>query len=326
MFFSRKRPFNSLTEREILALAIAAEEEDAHVYRDMAEQVRASFAATAKVFEDMAAEEDEHRRMLIDMYRTKFGEHIPLVRREDVDGFARAEPVWKMAAMGAADVENLWRVSEQVEAQNQRFYQLAASRSTDASIRKLLGDLAAAEQGHAHTAGQLQSTHLDVDAQGQEKAEAHKQFVLQVVQPGLAGLMDGSVSTLAPLFAAAFATHSPHETLLVGLAASVGAGISMGLTEGMSDDGIISGRGSPWVRGTVCGVMTTLGGVGHALPYLLADFRMATMLAIAVVVVELFAIAWIRMKYMETPFWRAIIQIVLGGVLVVAAGMLLGAA
>lgn len=326
MFFSRKRSFSSLSEREILALAIAAEEEDAHVYRDMAEHVRPSFAATAKVFDDMAAEEDEHRRMLIETYRAKFGEHIPLVRREDVAGFMRAEPVWKMAAMGAADVEHLWQVSEQVEAQNQRFYRLAAARSQDAGIRKLLGDLAAAEQGHANRAEKLQTEHLSRTAKQGEKAEAHKQFVLQIVQPGLAGLMDGSVSTLAPLFAAAFATQNPHETLLVGLAASVGAGISMGLTEGMSDDGIISGRGSPWVRGTVCGLMTTLGGVGHALPYLLADFHVATMLAIVVVVVELFAIAWIRMKYMETPFWRAVIQIVLGGVLVVAAGMLLGGA
>ncbi len=320
---SGKRPFNSLSAKEVLALAIASEEEDGHIYRDVALRLQGTFANTAKVFEEMAKEEDDHRRSLIDLYRARFGEHIPLIRREHVSGFTRPAPVWLMEPL---DIEKLWAFAEEIEAQNRRFYQLAAARSTDAEIRKLLGDLAAAEMGHAATARELQGTHLTENAQEAEKAEAHKQFVLQIVQPGLAGLMDGSVSTLAPLFAAAFATQSPHETLLVGLAASVGAGISMGLTEGMSDDGKISGRGSPWVRGIVCGLMTTVGGVGHALPYLMGDFYIATTLALAVVVVELIAIAWIRWKYMASSFWMAVVQVVVGGLLVVAAGMLLGGA
>jgi erythrin-vacuolar iron transport family protein len=151
------------------------------------------------------------------------------------------------------------------------------------------------------------------------------------VQPGLAGLIDGSVSTLAPLFAAAFATHSNWETFLVGLAASVGAGISMGFTEALSDDGIITGRGSPVLRGVVCGLMTTLGGVGHTLPYLIPDawpnaFYLATIIAAAVVAVELFAISWIRARYMDTPFLRATFQVVVGGVLVLLAGIFIGSA
>lgn len=321
--FTTKRRFESLTEQEILALAIGAEEEDARLYRDMAERVRVGYAATAKVFEEMAAEEDEHRRLLLDIYTATFGLHIPHIRRDDVKGFVRAEPVWLLEPL---NVDKLWEVASQIEAQNQRFYNLAASRSTNAGVRKLLGDLAAAEQGHAHTATELQANLLHTDAKTTEREAAHKQFVMTYVQPGLAGLMDGSVSTLAPLFAAAFATHSSHDTLLVGLAASVGSGISMGLTEALSDDGKISGRGSPWLRGWVCGLMTTLGGIGHALPYLLTDFWAATSLAMVVVVVELFVIAWIRWKYMESPFWMAVLQIIVGGALVVAAGMLLGGA
>lgn len=321
--FGSKRAFESLSEKEILALAIGAEEEDARLYRDMAARVRAEYPASAKVFEEMAAEEDEHRRALLDMFAEKFGAHIPLIRREDVRGFVRAKPVWLMEPL---NVDALWEASREIEGQNQRFYALAASRSTDAGVRKLLGDLAAAEQGHADTAEGLQGDHLDSDAKALERDVAHKQFVLTYVQPGLAGLMDGSVSTLAPLFAAAFATHSSHETLLVGLAASVGSGISMGLTEALADDGKISGRGNPWPRGIACGVMTTVGGLGHALPYLLSDFWAATTLAMLVVVVELVAIAWIQWKYMEAGFWRSIVQVVLGGALVVAAGMLLGGA
>lgn len=319
---SHKRRFESLSEREILALAITNEEEDGRIYRDIAARLNAEFPTTAKIFAEMAAEEEEHRRLLLDMYKLKFGEHIPLIRRADVSGFIPPAPVWLSEPL---NVEKLWPMAEEVEGQNRRFYQLAASRSQDASIRKLLGDLAAAEAAHASTAQELQESLLTEDVKGSEKQAAHKQFVLQVVQPGLAGLMDGSVSTLAPLFAAAFATGSSHATLMVGLAAAVGAGISMGLTEGMSDDGKISGRGSPWLRGTVCGVMTTVGGVGHALPYLLTNVNVATGLAVLVVAVELVAIAWIRWKYMDSPFWRAIVQVVLGGALVVLAGVLLGA-
>jgi len=149
--------------------------------------------------------------------------------------------------------------------------------------------------------------------------------VLTYVQPGVAGLMDGSVSTLAPIFATAFATQDTWTTFLVGLAASVGAGISMGFTEAASDDGQISGRGSPIKRGLATGIMTTVGGLGHALPYLIPDFWTATITAMVVVVIELWAIAWIQNRYMDTPFWRATLQVVVGGALVFAAGALIGA-
>ena len=324
MFGGRElRAFESLSEKEVLALAIGAEEEDGRIYRDIAEQLRGEFAATAAVFDEMAAEEDGHRRALLDVFKAKFGPHIPLVRRGDVKGFRKIEPVWLVQPL---NVEKLWRLAEEMEGQAGRFYLLAAKRSQDVDVRRLLGDLAAAEQKHERKAVSLQDKNLTENAKDLEKAEAHKQFVLQIVQPGLAGLMDGSVSTLAPLFAAAFATQNNHETLMVGLAASVGAGISMGLTEAFSDDGKISGRGSPWIRGTVCGVMTMVGGIGHALPYLLSDFHAATTLAVAVVLIELIAIAWIRWKYMESSFFVAAIQVFLGGLLVLGAGILLGAA
>lgn len=317
------RRFESLTEREVLALAIGAEEEDGRIYRDIAERLRADFAATAEVFDEMAAEEDGHRRALLDVFQTKFGSHIPLVRRADVAGFVVHEPAWLGTNL---NVEKLWRLAERMEVQAGRFYLLAAQRSQDVAVRKLLGDLAAEELKHERKAAGLQNTVLTDDAKHAEKMAEQKMFVLQVVQPGLAGLMDGSVSTLAPLFAAAFATHNTHETFLVGMAAAVGAGISMGLTEAFSDDGKISGRGSPLVRGVVCGMMTAIGGIGHALPYLIGNFTAATGLAVAVVLAELVAIAWVRWKYMETSFWVAMIQVVLGGLLVLGAGILLGAA
>jgi VIT1/CCC1 family predicted Fe2+/Mn2+ transporter len=149
-------------------------------------------------------------------------------------------------------------------------------------------------------------------------------FVLQKVQPALLGLMDGSVSTLAPVFAAAFATRDSWDAFLVGMAASIGAGISMGFAEALSDDGSLTGRGHPWIRGLVCGLMTTLGGVGHTLPYLIQDFRLATGLAVGVVMVELWAISFIRARYMDTPFLRAALQVVLGCLLVFATGILIG--
>jgi rubrerythrin len=317
------RNFAELSEREILALAIALEEEDGRIYTEYAHVLAESFPASAEVFSEMAAEENEHRRRLIDLYRQKFGEHIPLMRRQDVRGFVRHEPIWMVRPLG---LEKVRRQAEAMEAETRQFYEKALERSTDASIRKLLGDLIAAEASHLSLAHRLGEKHLTGDARAQEAEAQSRMFVLQVVQPGLAGLMDGSVSTLAPVFAAAFATQSTWETFLVGMAASVGAGISMGFAEALSDDGSLTGRGHPWLRGTITGLMTTLGGIGHTLPYLLGDFWTATALAIAVVAVELWVIAWIRARYMDTPFLRAAFEVVVGGLIVFGAGIAIGSA
>ncbi len=316
-----RRRFKDLSEQEILALAISSEEDDARIYRQYAERLREAYPASARVFDDMAAEEDEHRRRLIEMHKKRFGDVIPLIRREHVSGFYARRPVWLVENLGLEDMRAEARAMEQ---QAERFYRKAAERTSDADTRKLLGDLAMAEAGHSDLAGELEAQHLDPHSREAEDQDAHRQFVLTWVQPGLAGLMDGSVSTLAPVFATAFATQDTHTTFLVGLAASIGAGISMGFTEAASDDGVLSGRGSPLKRGLSSGVMTTLGGLGHALPYLFADFWTATVLAVIVVFVELWAIVWIQRKYMQTPFWRATFQVVLGGALVFAAGVLIG--
>ena len=319
-FSSRKR-FDDLTEQEVLALAIFAEEDDARIYRTYAEHLRASYPASAGIFDAMALEEDEHRRRLIDLHEARFGSVIPLIRREHVAGFQSRRPVWLVDNLG---LDRIRDEASRMEAEAGAFYTKAAARSSDAATRRLLGDLAAAEAGHADHARRLADTQLTEDARTAEDREASRQFVLTWVQPGLAGLMDGSVSTLAPIFATAFATQDPWTTFLVGLAASVGAGISMGFTEAASDDGAISGRGSPLKRGIASGVMTALGGLGHALPYLIPHFWTATVIAFAVVFVELWAIAWIQKRYMQTPFWRAAFQVVLGGGLVLAAGILIG--
>jgi rubrerythrin len=283
--------------------------------------LREEFPASAAIFDGMAEEEDEHRRRLIDLYEARFGSTIPLIRREHVAGFYARRPVWLVENLG---LERIREEAHIMERDAQRFYEAAAAATTDAATRKLLGDLAAAEAGHADTADDLEKAHLGDEARSDEDAEAHRRFVLTWVQPGLAGLMDGSVSTLAPIFATAFATQDTWTTFLVGLAASVGAGISMGFTEAASDDGQISGRGSPFKRGLASGVMTTVGGLGHALPYLIPDFWTATITAIIVVFVELWAIVWIQNRFMETPFLRATFQVVLGGALVFAAGALIG--
>lgn len=317
------RTFAELSEKEILALAISLEEEHGRIYDEYAHALADNFPATAKIFKDMAQEEDEHRRSLIDLFREKYGDHIPLIRSQDVKGFIRHKPIWLVRPLG---LEKVRAQAEAIEYETRRFYERALERTSDASIRKLLGDLAAAERDHITLARQLGETHLTADAKQQEAETQRRMFVLQVVQPGLAGLMDGSVSTLAPLFAAAFATHNTWETFLVGMAASVGAGISMGFAEALSDDGSMTGRGRPWIRGTITGIMTTLGGVGHTLPYLIQDFWSATMLAIAVVLVELWAIAWIRARYMDTPFLQAAFEVVVGGLIVFAAGILIGSA
>ena len=320
-FLTQRKRFDDLSEQEILALAISSEEDDAQIYRGYAERLRSDYPGTAAVFEGMAQEEDFHRQRLIDLHQTRFGATIPLIRREHVAGFYARRPVWLQEALTLEQVRTEATVMEK---QAERFYLAAAARTTDAETRKLLGNLAAAEAGHQDAADSLEQAHLDQDTRDREDGTARRQFILTWVQPGLAGLMDGSVSTLAPIFATAFATQDTWTTFLVGVAASVGAGISMGFTEAASDDGELSGRGSPLKRGLASGIMTTVGGLGHALPYLIPDFWTATVVAVAVVFVELWAIAWIQNKYMKTPFFRAAMQVVLGGALVLAAGILIG--
>ncbi len=316
-----RRKFSDLSEQEVLALAISSEEDDSRIYRSFAERLRADYPASAAVFEGMAIEEDGHRQQLIDLHRARFGDVIPLLRREHVAGFYARRPVWLAQSLS---LETIRSEAAAMEHGAEDFYQRAAARTTDAATRKLLGDLAAAEAGHERHAQGLEEKHLSTDARKAEDQSARRQFILTWVQPGLAGLMDGSVSTLAPIFATAFATQNTWTTFLVGLAASVGAGISMGFTEAAHDDGVLSGRGSPFKRGLASGVMTMLGGLGHALPYLIPDFWTATVIAMIVVFIELWAIAWIQNRFMETPFLRAALQVVLGGALVFAAGVLIG--
>jgi len=313
--------FADLTEQEIVALAITSEDEDSRIYRGFAEGLRAKYPASAKVFDEMADEEVRHRTRLFELYRSKFGEYLPLIRRQDVKGFIAKKPLWLMAPLNLDEVR---KFAEDMEYEANRFYRRAAETTRDTSVRQLLVDLAEVEAEHEGLAHKLGEQILTTSARAKEDETARRMFVLQYVQPGLAGLMDGSVSTLAPLFAAAFATHSTWETFLVGLAASVGAGISMGFAEALSDDGSLTGRGAPLVRGIVCGTMTAIGGLGHTLPYLIPNFWTATMVAIAVVVVELIAISYIRHRFMDTPFLAATFQVVVGGALVFAAGILIG--
>ncbi|HEX7389301.1 MAG TPA: ferritin family protein [Acidiphilium sp.] len=315
------RNFSELSEREILALAIGAEEEDGRIYVDIAESLHADYPASAKVFFEMAAEESEHRRSLIDLFQQKFGDHIPLIRRQDVRGFLNRRAVWQLPKPSIRDVRKL---AESMEAETANFYRLAASRTSDVAIRKLLGDLAEAEQGHERIADRLTEENLPEPVRSREDASAQRNFVLRYVQPGLAGLMDGSVSTLAPVFAAAFATGRPREAFIVGIAASLGAGISMAFAEALSDDGSLTGRGSPVMRGLITGAMTTLGGLGHTLPFLIPNFWTAMSVAIIVVIVELAIISWIRMRYMETPMVQAALQVALGGAIVFGVGILIG--
>src|SRR5437763_10688373 len=312
--------FADLTEQEILALAISNEEEDSRIYRSFAEGLRKDYAASASMFDEMAEEEVRHRTMLFELYRGKFGEFLPLIRRQDVKGFVRHKPIWLVQPLGLDEVR---KYAADMEYETARFYRKAAETARDASVRELLIQLAEAEDKHEAIAEKLEDK-IGASARSAEDETARRMFVLQYVQPGLAGLMDGSVSTLAPLFAAAFATHQPWETFLVGLAASVGAGISMGFAEALSDDGSLTGRGTPWLRGAVCGVMTARGGLRHTLPYLIPDFWTATVIAFAVVIVELALISWIRWRYMDTPFLSAAFQIMVGGALVFAAGILIG--
>jgi rubrerythrin len=313
--------FKDLTEKEILALAISSEEEDGRIYGEFADALRESYPATAEMFEEMRTEEGGHRDRLLAMFRQKFGDHIPPIRREDVRGFLTRRPVWMMRPLG---VKVARRQAEVMEMEASRFYSRAASRTTDAPMRELLNLLADEERKHTRAAGEYEEKHLTEQAKEDEERSHHRLFVLQFVQPGLAGLMDGSVSTLAPLFAAAFATHKSWDAFLVGMAASVGAGISMGFAESLSDDGSLTGRGSPIIRGTVTGLMTTAGGLGHTLPFLIPDFRMATLIAVIVVAIELGVISYIRHRYMDTPFLQAAFQVIVGGILVFVTGWLIG--
>ena len=315
------RDFHSLSEREILALAISLEEEDERIYADFAEGLRESFPASAAVFEGMQHEESGHRRRLLELYREKFGDHIPLIRRNDVRGFVSRRPVWLVRPLG---LETVRAQASAMELEVRRFYERAAARAEDARVRQLLDDLALEERYHEDRAEELGEQKLSAGAREKEDDAERRLFVLQIIQPGLAGLMDGSVSTLAPVFAAALATREPFDAFLVGLAASIGAGISMGFAEALSDDGSLTGRGHPWFRGAICGLMTALGGIGHTLPFLIPDFRVAMAAAIAVVIAELAAITWVRHRYMETPPLSAALQVGLGGALVFLTGILIG--
>jgi erythrin-vacuolar iron transport family protein len=317
------KSFSDLTEQEIIALAISSEDDDAHTYMGFANDLMQSYPASAKVFMEMAEEEHQHREWLTKLYQKKFGDFIPLIRRAEVNGFVKHKPAWMINKL---NLEEMRKRAEVIELENYRFYVQSAERSDDPQVKKLLTQLAQAEKGHESLAGRLGIKHVTADIKIEEGETKRRLFLLQVIQPGLVGLMDGSVSTLAPLFAAAFATGNTWETFLVGIAASVGAGISMGLAEALSDDGKLTGRGQPLIRGLASGVMTAVGGLGHTLPYLISDFKTATGISITVVFIELWLISWIRYKYMDTPFWKAAFQIAVGGFLVFLTGMFIGSA
>jgi rubrerythrin len=315
------KKFKDLNEREILALGIQLEEEDSRIYADFADGLRERYPSTAKVFTDMQAEESRHRQMLIDMFRQRFGDHIPLIRPQDVKGFIERKPTWLVRPLG---IEAVRRQVEALELETQRFYERSLPKISDPATRKLLGDLAEIERQHSNLAEALEEKHLDQDARAEEEKTGRRLFMLQVIQPGLAGLMDGSVSTLAPIFAAAFATHKTHDAFLVGIAASLGAGISMAFAEALSDDGSLTGRGRPVIRGLVTGLMTAAGGLGHTLPFLIPSFHVAFAAAVIIVAIELAIISWVRHRYMDTPLLSSAFQVVVGGVLVFIVGIVIG--
>ena len=317
------KTLKELTVPEVLALAIQAEEEDGRIYADLAERVGSDYPETAKSLKAMHDEEDGHRHRLIDLYRKQFGEHIPLIRRQDVKGFITRKPLWMNSILTVPMIRS---EIESMEDEARNFYQAAIAQTSDAAVRQLLGDLAAEESKHYELAEEMDEKQKASGARDKEDDSSRRKFVLQIVQPGLAGLMDGSVSTLAPVFAAAFATHNSKDAFLVGMAASVGAGISMGFAVAMSDDGVLSGRGKPLARGIVCGAMTTAGGIGHTLPFLVSNFNIAMTIAVIIVAIELAIIAWIRHRYMDTPLLSAAFQVIVGGVLVFIVGILIGSA
>lgn len=313
-----KRSFNSLTVPEILALAISLEEEDAHIYGEFARQLETKDKQAAERFRKMQKDEEDHKRRLTEMLLQRV-KTPPFIRRDDVMGFVERKP---LPAAGEKPITWYERTALRMELETEMFYLRAAARADDPEVRMLLTELANVERQHEGEA--LGSSGVE-DHQVGESRTKKELFLLQVVQPGLVGLMDGSVSTLAPVFAAAGATGKSIDALLVGLAASVGAAISMGIAEAMSDDGALTGRGSPLLRGSITGLMTFAGGIGHALPFLISDIKIAFWLAVAVTACELFSISYIRRKYMDMPFWRSVVQVVIGGAIVLGAGILIGA-
>jgi len=317
------RSFQDLNEQEILALAIDSEEDDSRIYSEFAERLKEQYPATSRTLISMRDEELNHAHRLMESFKASYGEHLPFIRRQDVKGFLKRKPLWLTRLL---TVDQVRKEVETMEYEARRFYEAAAKRTSNLSVRKLLNELALVEASHEELAAGFRESMEKSGALDVERETERRMFILQYIQPGLAGLMDGSVSTLAPVFAAAFATRSSHDAFLVGLAASIGAGISMGFAEALSDDGVISGRGHPYIRGTVCGLMTTLGGIGHTLPFLIPGFGIAMAVAVAVVAVELAVIAWIRHRYMDTPLLAATFQVVVGGVLVFITGILIGSA
>jgi rubrerythrin len=317
------RPFHELNEQEVLALAITSEEDDSRIYGQFAERLKERYPATARTLIMMRDEELGHAHRLMETFKASYGENLPFVRRQDVKGFLTRKPLWLSKLL---TVDQVRKEVETMEYEARGFYEAAAKQTSNISVRKLLNELALVEASHEEMASGFRESMEKSGALDTERETERRMFILQYIQPGLAGLMDGSVSTLAPVFAAAFATRDSHDAFLVGLAASIGAGISMGFAEALSDDGVLSGRGHPYIRGTICGLMTTLGGIGHTLPFLIPGFGVAMAVAVAVVAVELAAIAWIRHKYMDTPLLAATFQVVVGGVLVFITGILIGSA
>src|SRR5208337_4253372 len=306
-----KRSFKDLSPAEVLALAISLEEEDSRILQEFARLLRPNYPKAAAELDAMRGEEDGHRHRLVDVFRRRHGEEIPLINRDDIKGFVRRGSI---SSIQPWDVARIRSYVALMELETGRFYSKAAATTSDAELRQLLGDLAEEERHHEARSAGLAPEGQPHDEHAAEARVARQLFVMQVIQPGLVGLMDGSVSTLAPLFAAAFATRSTFPTFLVGLAAAVGAAISMGFAEALSDDGSLTGRGRPYLRGVVCGLMTFAGAIGHALPYLIPSFWPATSVATGVVGIELILIAWIRNHYMDSPFLPTIIQVLGGGI------------
>lgn len=316
-----KKKFQDLNNNEILSLAIDSLEEDIKLYDEYSSHFLINYPETSKMFKQMSILKNKNRKKLVELHKQNFGETLCITNQKDIANYFKRKPEWLVIKNSIEKVRNEIIEMETMSAQ---FYNSFAKKSQNIEIRNLLIDLALMSREQKDNAKLILLNAQKSRSAKEEVTKDKRQFILTWVQPGLAGLMDGSVSTLAPIFATAFATKDSHTTLLVGLAASIGAGISMGFTEAVHDDGVISGRGSPIKRGFASGIMTTIGGLGHALPYLISDFYVATVIAMFFVLVELWAIAWIQAKYMEIKFTKAVFQVVFGGSLVLAAGILIG--